>query len=178
MTSTLAFDIVQFFPSLNHHLLSLILKKARCDSKVYHFFLNYLVGRKMWYCWNNFYSQFFSVNVGMRQDVALSPILSALYISLVFYILEKCLKNLKIPVYILLSVDNGLFVTQSKSLTTSNSFLFYSYNIVFLFLKKFSLILEHGKIEVFHFSKSHRTFNSPSLNLSVLGDPLYQDCKK
>ena len=38
ITSTLAFNIAQFFPSLNHHLLPFILKKARCDSKVYHFF--------------------------------------------------------------------------------------------------------------------------------------------
>ena len=30
-TSTLAFNIVQFFPSLNHRLLSLIMKKASFD---------------------------------------------------------------------------------------------------------------------------------------------------
>ena len=151
MTSTLAFNIAQFFPSLNHHLLPLILKKTGCDLKVYHFFSNYLVGRKMWYYWNNFSSQFSNVNVGVGQGSALSPILSALYISPVFHILEKCLKSLKIPVSILLFIDNGLFVAQSKSLTTSNSFLFCSYNIVSLLLKKFSLILEHEKMEVFLF---------------------------
>jgi len=31
ITSTLAFDIAQFFPSLNHQLLSLILDKASLD---------------------------------------------------------------------------------------------------------------------------------------------------
>jgi len=108
----------------------------------------------------------------MRQGSAFSLILSALYISLVFYILEKYLKNLKIPVSILLFVDNGLFVVQSKSLTTSNSFLFCSYNIVSLLLKKFSLILEHGKTELFHFSRSHETFNPLPLNLSTLGGTL------
>jgi len=111
------------------------------------------------------------MNVGVEQDSALSPILFTLYISLVFHILEKYLKNLKIPVFVLLFIDNGLFVTQSKSLTTSNSFLFYSYNIVSLLLKKFSLILEHGKMEVFHFSRSCGTFNPPPLNLSALGSP-------
>jgi len=30
-TSTLAFDIAQFFPSLNHYLLSLILEKVGFD---------------------------------------------------------------------------------------------------------------------------------------------------
>jgi len=104
----------------------------------------------------------------VEQGSALSSILPALYISLVFYILEKHLKNLKIPVSILSFINNSLFVAQSKSLTISNYFLFCSYNIVSLLLKKFGLILEHGKIEVFHFSRSCRTFNSSSLNLSVL----------
>jgi len=45
-TSTLAFDIAQFFPSLNHHLLTHILKKAGLGNCVVNFFANYLVGRK------------------------------------------------------------------------------------------------------------------------------------
>ena len=45
-TSTLAFDITQFFPSLNHHLLTCILKKAGLDNCIVNFFANYLVGRK------------------------------------------------------------------------------------------------------------------------------------
>ena len=150
----------------------MFLLRDQCDSKVYPFFLNYLIGKKMWYCWNKFSSQFFNVDVGVGQGSALSPILSALYISPVFHILEKHLKNLKIPVSILSFINNSLFVAQSKSLTISNSFLFYSYNIVSLLLKKFGLILEHGKIEVFHFSRSHGTFNFPSLNLPALRGPL------
>ena len=59
MTSTLVFDIAQFFLSLNYHLLPLILRKASCNSKVKQFFSNYQVGRKTWYCWNNISSQFF-----------------------------------------------------------------------------------------------------------------------
>jgi len=46
MTSTLAFDIAQFFPSLNHHHLLLILRKAGYDSKVEQFFSNYIVDMK------------------------------------------------------------------------------------------------------------------------------------
>ena len=114
MTSTLAFNIIQFFPSLNHWLLLLILKKARCDFRVVQFFSNYVVGRKMQYHWNNFSSSFFNVDIGIEQVSALSPILSAVYISLVFHILKKHLKHLKIPVSILSFIDNGLFVAQSK----------------------------------------------------------------
>jgi len=46
----------------------------------------------------------------VRQGSILSPILSALYILLVFHILEKHLKNLKVPVSILSFVDDGLFI--------------------------------------------------------------------
>ena len=48
-TSTLAFDISQFFPSLNHQLLTLILEKVDLESKVFSFFANYLVKRKTSY---------------------------------------------------------------------------------------------------------------------------------
>jgi len=96
MTSTLAFDIAQFFPSINYCMLLLIFGKAGFDSKVMHFFSNYLVGRKTQYFWNNFSSSFFNVDVGVEQDSALFSILSALYLAPILYILEKHLKTLKI----------------------------------------------------------------------------------
>jgi len=74
--STLAFDISQFFPSLNYHLLILILEKVGFDPRVVKFFSNYL-DRKTNYCWNSFTSPSFDVNVGVGQGSALSPILSA-----------------------------------------------------------------------------------------------------
>ena len=42
-TSTLTFDISQFFPSLNHRILVLILEKAGLNPKVTKFFANYLI---------------------------------------------------------------------------------------------------------------------------------------
>jgi len=92
------------------------------------------------------------VDVGVGQGLALSSILSALYILPVFHIFKKHLKILKIPVSILSFVDNGLFIVQNKSLTVSNSILFCSYNIVSSILGKFGLVLEYGKTEVFYFS--------------------------
>jgi len=88
-TSTLAFDIAQFFPSLNHQLLSLIMKKAGFDNWIISFFTNYLVDRKTNYYWNNFISPVFNVNVGVGQSFVLLPILSALYLLPFIYILEK-----------------------------------------------------------------------------------------
>ena len=127
-TSTLAFDISQFFPSLNHWLLTLILEKVGLEPKVTLFFTNYLVRRKTKYIWNDSHSHVFKVNVRVGQGSALSPILSALYLSLFLYILEKHLKNLKIPISILLFVDDGLIITQNKSLDISNSHLVMNLN--------------------------------------------------
>ena len=142
MTSTLAFDIAQFFPSLNHCLLPPILRKARFDSKIDCSFSNYLVGRKTWYFWNNFSFFFFNIDIGVKQGSPLSPILSVLYLAPVLYILKRHLKTLKILVSILSFVDNSLLIVQSKLLTISNSFLFCSYDITSSFLEKFGLIME------------------------------------
>ena len=120
-SSTLTFDISQFFPSLNHNLLTCILEKAGFDPKVTSFFTNYLVSRRTKYMWNDFSSPLFDVNVGVGQGSALSPILSSLYLSLFLYILENRLKNLRIPVSILSFVNDGLIIAQNKSFVISNS---------------------------------------------------------
>ena len=88
-TSTFAFDIAQFFPSLNHCLLTLIIKKVDFDNCIVSFFANYLIDRKTNYFWNNFMFPIFNVNIGVDQGSVLSPILFALYLSLFIYILEN-----------------------------------------------------------------------------------------
>ena len=171
-TNVLAFDIAQFFPSLNHRLLSSILNKAGFKSRIVNFFSNYLVNRKTNYSWNCFFSHLFDINVGVGQGSALSPILSALYLSPFLHILEKCLKNLNLKISTLSFVDNGLLITQNKSFQVSNACLFSSYNVASKLLFKFGLLVEHSKTEVFHFSRSHGTFNPSPLNLSSIGGPM------
>ena len=170
-TSTVAFNIAQFFPSLNHHLLSLILNKAEFNQKILAFFSNYLVNRKTKYLWNNLSSPLYNVDVGVSQESALSPILSALYLSPIFHIFEKYLKNLNIPISILSFVNDRLFISQSKLLSISNTNLFCSYNIISFLLIRFGLVIEHGKIEIFYFSRLHGTFNPSLLDLTSLGRP-------
>ena len=96
----------------------------------------------------------FYVNVRVGQRSALSPILSTLYLSLLLYILENWLKNLKIPISILSFVDDGLFIAQNKSFDISNSHLFCSYNVLSKLLNSFGLIIKHSKTEIFHFNRS------------------------
>jgi len=110
----------------------------------------------------------------MGQGFALLPILSALYLSPFIYILEKHLKNLKISISIISFVDDGLFVSQSKSFNILNSCLYYSYNILTNLLKKFGLVVEHFKTEIFYFNRSHGTFNPSPLDLSLLESNILQ----
>ena len=170
--STLTFNISQFFPSLNHCFLALILEKAGLCPKVTNFFANYLVQRSTNYIWNDLSSPSFKVNVGVSQGSALLPILSTLYLSPLLYIIENQFKNLKLPISILSFVDDGLFIAQNKSLTVSNSHLFCSYNVLSNLLDSFGLIIEHSKTEIFHFNRSHGLFNPPPLDLSPLGGPI------
>ena len=167
-TSTLTFDIAQFFPLLNHRLLTLIMKKAGFNNHIILFFSNYLVNRKTNYFWNNFTFPIFNVNVGVGQSSALSPILSALYLSLFIYILENHLKNLKILISIISFVDDGLFISQNKPINILNSHLFCSYNVLTKLLEKFSFIVEHSKTENFHFNRFQEVFNLPPLDLTPL----------
>ena len=108
------------------------------------------------------------------QGSTLSPILSTLYLSPLLYILEKRLNSLNILVSLIFFVDDGLFISQNKSIAISNVQLFCSYNVLLGLLKKFGLSIEHSKTETFHFNRSHRTFNPPLLDLSPLsGSVLY-----
>jgi len=142
--STLAFDIAQFIPLLNHHLLPLILEKTDFDSKISIFFQDYLVGKKIKYLWNSFSPSSFNIDIGIGQSSALSPILTLSFI------------------------NDGLFVVQDKFLTVLNSHLFCSYYIMSLLLKQFGLVIKHRKTEVFHFSRSHKSFNPFLLDFMTL----------
>jgi len=57
-------------------------------------------------------------------------VLLVLYLSPIFHILEKRLKNIKFLVSLILFIDDGLFILQEKPLEKSNSHLFYSYNVI------------------------------------------------
>jgi len=52
------------------------------------------------------------------------------YISPIFHIFKKRIKNLKIPIFILSFVNDGLFILQDKSLIVSNTKIFCSYNVI------------------------------------------------
>jgi len=171
-TSTLAFDIAQVFLSLNHHLIPLILRKTGCDLKISNFFSDYLVDRKTCYSWNGFMLPFFSTNEGIGQGLAFLPILLAFFIILIFHIFEKRIKNINIPIFFLLFVDDGLFISQEKSFIYLNTNPFCSYNIMITLLDQFGLVVKHEKTEVFYFSRSIGAFDLLALDLSQISRPI------
>ena len=86
--------------------------------------------------------------------------------------MKKNLKNIKILILVISFIDNGLFISQEKSLEKSNTQLFCSYNVISSLLNQFGLVIEYGKTEIFHFSRTNGVFNSPLLDLSTLEGPI------
>jgi len=114
------------------------------------------------------------INIGVSQGLAFSLILSTLYITPIFHIFEKRIQNLLLNISIstLSFVDDVLFISQEKSYEKSNTSLFCSYNIIFSLFKQFELVIEHNKLEVFHFSRTTKNYNPLPLDLELLEGPL------
>ena len=110
-TSIIVFDIAQFFPSLNHSMLTFILSHFGFANCIVDFFSDYLVGRSTQYSWNFFLSGACNADVGMGQGSALSPILSALYIAPLIRIFEYRAQVLNLDTCILSFVDDGLLIS-------------------------------------------------------------------
>ena len=81
----MAFNLAQYFPSLNHSALTLVLDQMGFADSVVKFFSNYLVGRFTRFFWDAKLSDPFPCDVGVGQGSALSPILSSIYLSPVMW---------------------------------------------------------------------------------------------
>src|SRR6185369_4178453 len=80
-TSVLAFDLANFFPSLNHVVLAKVLQIGGYSPTITNFFHSYLVGRRTKFSWEEEVSPSFAAEVGVGQGSALSPILAVLYLA-------------------------------------------------------------------------------------------------
>ncbi|PPQ89171.1 hypothetical protein CVT25_006198, partial [Psilocybe cyanescens] len=138
-----------------------ILRKLGFSDNVVKFFSHYLVGRTTQYAWGDFISDLrqADADVGVGQGSALSPVLSALYLTLIMRLFE--LDPLTRGCFLLSYVDDGTLVVQSKSLLDNCEALKRAYGVIFELFKKFGLALEHDKSEVFHFDRSHSKDNPP-----------------
>ena len=162
----LAFDIAQFFPSLNYYILTTILKKASFNANIVSFFISYLSNRTTQYTWESFVFPYFNVNIGVEQGSVLLPTLLALYFAPILYILKKRQCNLfsLILTSILSFINNSLIVVQEKDFNKTNTLLLTSYNMTANILINFDLTIKYNKSEVFHFS---RNFQDPNSDLNL-----------
>jgi hypothetical protein len=172
-TSVLAFDIAQFFPSLNHNVLSEIIKHFGFSSKVVSFFSDYLTKRKRKYTIKGEISPFYDSDVGVGQGSVLSPILSALYIAPVFHLLDKWNTDEDESMYhlsltsFLSFVDDGLLVATGDNVLDIQTSLKEAYAQITSIFTDFGLVMEHTKTELFNFVESACYYNSlnPKLDL-------------
>jgi hypothetical protein len=158
-TSIVAFDIAQFFPSLSHSLLVDILKRQGFPGEVVKFFSSYLKDRSTQFLWNSLLSPLFDATVGVEQGSAISPMLSALYITPVMHGFSARTQHL--GCVILLYVDDGTIIVQSKSLSDNLVPLKEVYWTINNILHAFGLVLEHDKSEIFHFMRTRRDVPPP-----------------
>jgi hypothetical protein len=159
-TSVVAFDLAQFFPSINHDVLLSILDKQGFAPEVVAFFRSYLVDRFTRYAWDNELSPEFPSSVGVVQGSALSPILSALCLAPLLKEFEH-----RVRVVVLISyVNNGTIIVQSDMWDKNLVKLKSAYKTVFELTQSMGLVLEHNKSEGFHFSQKHGDSN-PDIDL-------------
>jgi hypothetical protein len=175
-TSVLAFDIAQFFPSLNHFALSKIIEYFGFVSKVVSFFSDYLTNGKTQYAINGETSSLYDSNVGVGQGSALSPILSALYIAPIFHLLDKWIMDFDESMYhppltaFLSFVDNGLLVATADNVYDRQSSLKEAYAHITSLFTDFGLVMEHTKTELFNFALKSNNYESdnPTLDLGFV----------
>jgi hypothetical protein len=126
-TSMVAFDLAQFFPSINHNVLLSILDKQGFVPEVVVFFRSYLVDRFTCYAWDDNLSLEFPSSVGVGQGSALSPILSALCLA---PLLKKFEHRVRMAVLISY-VNNGTIIVQSDTWDKDLVKLKSAYKVVF-----------------------------------------------
>ena len=121
----------------------MIFDKADFDSRISQFFSSYLINSQTQYMQNYFILLYFKADVGVGQKSALFPILLVLYITFIFYVFKKRTKNLSISisVFILLFINDDIFVSQEKSFENFNVILYCNYNIILSLFNQFGLVI-------------------------------------
>ena len=138
---------------MNYSIFTSILKHFSFRDCIVDLFSDYLVSKSIQYSWNSFLSEACNADVGMEQDSALSPILSILYIAFLIHIFENRVQALYLNTLIFLFVDDGLLISQGKIYNITLPKLYSSYRVVIGLIVMFGLIMEHNKLEIFHFSR-------------------------
>ncbi|KAF8694177.1 hypothetical protein AX14_002093 [Amanita brunnescens Koide BX004] len=149
-TSVCAVDVAQFFPSLSHAVMSAILKRLGFSPVIVTLIESYFRDRVTTYRWDSATSKPYNFSLGTPQGDCLSPILSALYISVA---IRRVFPETMPPstTRCLFFVDDGVIITASPSLQTNVAILRLYLLLLLQALGDIGLQVEASKTELMHF---------------------------
>ena len=149
-TSVCAIDVAQFFPSLSHAVTGRILERLGFSPVLITLIGSYFQGRVTTYKWDSATSKSYNFSLGTPQGDCLSPILSALYISVA---IRKVFPETMPPstTKCLFFVDDGVIITASPSLQTNIAVLRLYLLLLLQALNDIGLQVETTKTELMHF---------------------------
>jgi hypothetical protein len=163
-TSVLAFDLAQFFPSINHEMLIALMAKMGFSDLELEMFQSYLIGRSTRYAWNHNISPLMPNSVGVGQGSAMSPPLSGVMSAALLYLTYAFQKEHHCES--LSFVDDGTVIAQNPTWDQNLSDLRKAYSTIVRITDALRLAVEHDKTELFHFSWKKSEVN-PTLDLGV-----------
>ena len=149
-TSVCAIDIAQFFPSLSHAVTGRILERLGFSPVIVTLIKSYFQERFTTYKWDNATSKKYNFSLGTPQGDCLSPILSALYISIA---IRRVFPETMPPATTkcLFFVDDGIVITASPSLQMNIAVLRLHLLLLLQALTDIGLQVEASKTELMHF---------------------------
>lgn len=162
-TSALLLDVSQFFPSINHTMLTAILRRQGFNHALCDFFTEYLVGRITTFRYNGTDFTPCDFNVGLGQGSALSPILSGLYIAPALHACAPVAQSPSANASLQFFVDDGLISVAAPllapnaplfgQLCVNNAILAHLFTSLMSYMSRLGLGIEHDKLELMHFVK-------------------------
>ncbi|KAF8679423.1 hypothetical protein AX14_004553 [Amanita brunnescens Koide BX004] len=149
-TSICAVDVAQFFPSLSHAVMCQILQQLGFSPVIVTLIESYFQDRVTTYKWDSAQSKQYDFSLGTPQGDCLSPILSALYISVA---IKRVFPETMPPssTRCLFYVDDGTIITASPSLQTNVDILWLYLLLLLQALSDIGLQVEASKTELIHF---------------------------
>ncbi|KAF8652841.1 hypothetical protein AX14_008332 [Amanita brunnescens Koide BX004] len=148
--SACAIDIAQFFPSLNHRAVVRMLAKLGFADQLVNLLDSYFRDRSTVYRWDTATSDPYDFSMGTPQGDCLSPIISALYLSVAIKAVFPHIFPPN-PVRALFFVDDGVLYTASNSLARNVQILSSTLIRLLTVLACIGLNIEPSKTELIHF---------------------------
>jgi hypothetical protein len=170
--SVVAFDIAQFFLLLNHKVVFEVFSRLGFPAVLGPFLWSYLVGRHTTYKWDSFTSDPFTADMGVGQGSAMSPVLLALYLTLIMRRFRTSDVGCKVD--LMSYVDDGTVIAQSCRVEDNLPLLKEAYEWLFCMFKSLGLVLEHDK-SFFLFLFLYQQFITQCLN-AVRGPIIQTEC--